>query len=953
MIFSCARCETRYKLPDDKVSNRVVKVRCRRCGVIIVVRDPSRPQGATVETEAVWFAAIDGEQRGPLTAGALQQLIESAVLTASTFVWKVGMGDWLPARDVPEISALIASIGPPPMPSAAAHAAPTSVPDTGELHVPATLVDGDEAATIEERAAPAPVEDSTVELKEQEQAPLEPWARDDEQNLAYDDTIQGFDANSGLEQVDDAPGAETVEVVSAAPEAELVTSEMEVSATEPQGVDDVPSIASEEPPRTVSESEPTPSFEDDGASVESSALGDSPAETPEGVEVVDDALVASSADAVDSVEATMEEGAAPDPPAENPVLDELVTAELPSEAVATHQVDTHEASSEDVDVAPTLEESVETSVDPEVAPASVTEPVDEALADPAAAPEEQEDEALADPAAAPEEQEGVAVEPDAVAEELGEPEPSPEPVEAPSETLEVSDADGNVAAPDSDVTEAAAEPVPGAEDASDAVAAPLTEAEEPAEPVDDAGTSDPEYQGGLGDADPTVRMAKPDLQEPEQGEVIPSETTVQDVVAADVSELSGDPSSSTEPSVDPLAPAGTDVDLDAGPATRVDPPPEPTIDTLAAGATPPEEMATQPETEVAPEPKSDDPLELAEDLFAGVKGAMNTEELKRMAAPKAVSTLDLIQAPDLENEEAQPTDEDKEFFKQAMRSGGRVQAMSITSMEAIDKSELKELREEFGVVGELEAAGRKRKLIAAVTIALVVSGVVGAISLYQSQREDLKNANRAEFAADESSVPVAEHRAVYEVGDDEAEAAEEEARLAAEEAKRDAEEQSRLEAEKQARADKWESQKAYMAKKKAEKAEASRKTYNKLSASDYKKLMTDSSGKSEVKLKFSARDQADKAAKEAAAKRKKKGDARAGEVVATFGRKRRQLARCKSGEDEKVRAQFTVAPNGRVTGVKVTGTQSPQKRDCVKGILKQAIFPKGPETNTYAMPFTL
>jgi hypothetical protein len=108
-----------------------------------------------------------------------------------------------------------------------------------------------------------------------------------------------------------------------------------------------------------------------------------------------------------------------------------------------------------------------------------------------------------------------------------------------------------------------------------------------------------------------------------------------------------------------------------------------------------------------------------------------------------------------------------------------------------------------------------------------------------------------------------------------------------------------------------------------------------------------------VKLKFSARDQADKAAKKAAAKRKKKGDVRASEVVATFGRKRRQLARCKSGEDEKVRAQFTVAPNGRVTGVKVTGTQSSQKRDCVKGILKQAIFPKGPETNTYAMPFTL
>ena len=84
-----------------------------------------------------------------------------------------------------------------------------------------------------------------------------------------------------------------------------------------------------------------------------------------------------------------------------------------------------------------------------------------------------------------------------------------------------------------------------------------------------------------------------------------------------------------------------------------------------------------------------------------------------------------------------------------------------------------------------------------------------------------------------------------------------------------------------------------------------------------------------------------------------RGDARAAEVVATFGRKRRQLGRCKSGEDEKVRAQFTVAPNGRVTGVKVTGTTNSIKRKCVRDILKQAIFPKGPETNTYAMPFTI
>jgi len=299
-----------------------------------------------------------------------------------------------------------------------------------------------------------------------------------------------------------------------------------------------------------------------------------------------------------------------------------------------------------------------------------------------------------------------------------------------------------------------------------------------------------------------------------------------------------------------------------------------------------------------------------------------------------------------------PSKDEKEYFKEAMKRGSRERTMSITQVESLDPAELEKLREEFDVISTMEVAARKRKIVAFVTISFVVAGVLGAIILNQNQRASTRAANRADFERDASSVPVAERLTIYEVAaePDVLDGTSEEEDTTGQTAE---EEQARADREKQERAARWEAQKAAAAKRRAAKTQESQKRYEKLSPEEYAALMADSKGKTETKLKFSARKTSDDAAKEAAEKRKKRGDARAAEVVATFGRKRRQLGRCKSGEDEKVRAQFTVAPNGRVTGVKVTGTTNSIKRKCVRDILKQAIFPKGPETNTYAMPFTI
>ncbi|MFI6293053.1 SPFH domain-containing protein [Nonomuraea sp. NPDC050790] len=62
---------------------------------------------------AQWYVGVGGERRGPYDQAALG----NAGLTPDTLVWKAGMAQWAPARDVPELAGLLAQT-PPPLPPA-------------------------------------------------------------------------------------------------------------------------------------------------------------------------------------------------------------------------------------------------------------------------------------------------------------------------------------------------------------------------------------------------------------------------------------------------------------------------------------------------------------------------------------------------------------------------------------------------------------------------------------------------------------------------------------------------------------------------------------------------------------------------------------------------------------------------------------------------------------------
>ncbi|HLU72988.1 MAG TPA: SPFH domain-containing protein [Nonomuraea sp.] len=58
-----------------------------------------------------WFLGVGGERRGPFDEAGLA----AAGLTPDALVWRAGMAQWAPARDVPELAALLRST-PPPLP---------------------------------------------------------------------------------------------------------------------------------------------------------------------------------------------------------------------------------------------------------------------------------------------------------------------------------------------------------------------------------------------------------------------------------------------------------------------------------------------------------------------------------------------------------------------------------------------------------------------------------------------------------------------------------------------------------------------------------------------------------------------------------------------------------------------------------------------------------------------
>ncbi|MBN2194156.1 MAG: zinc-ribbon domain-containing protein [Polyangiaceae bacterium] len=115
MKISCPACSAKYSIGDDKVRDRLAKIRCRKCGATIVIDGKVNPPhihtadgdgGAGVEegTSAESYSVdLGGGEPRTMTVAEIITAYNTGEVTAQTFVWAEGFADWKAISDVPEL----------------------------------------------------------------------------------------------------------------------------------------------------------------------------------------------------------------------------------------------------------------------------------------------------------------------------------------------------------------------------------------------------------------------------------------------------------------------------------------------------------------------------------------------------------------------------------------------------------------------------------------------------------------------------------------------------------------------------------------------------------------------------------------------------------------------------------------------------------------------------------
>ncbi|MDC3960126.1 zinc-ribbon domain-containing protein [Polyangium jinanense] len=114
MKITCQSCQSKYTVSDEKVQGKTVKIKCRKCGATILVNssgatttnaDAASAAGAeeaATDGGSYQINVAEGDQR-TMSLQEIVQAYNSSVITADTYVWADGMGDWQPLGQVQAI----------------------------------------------------------------------------------------------------------------------------------------------------------------------------------------------------------------------------------------------------------------------------------------------------------------------------------------------------------------------------------------------------------------------------------------------------------------------------------------------------------------------------------------------------------------------------------------------------------------------------------------------------------------------------------------------------------------------------------------------------------------------------------------------------------------------------------------------------------------------------------
>jgi predicted Zn finger-like uncharacterized protein len=138
MKVTCQACSAQYTIADDKVKGRKVKIRCKACQTPIVVDgqnppaeaigsgqseappalDPFAPETALPSEADVWNVNLSDSDSRTMTTAEVIEGFRTGLVTTDAYVWKDGMGDWLPIMDCVELAPLLQGPTAPPAPVA-------------------------------------------------------------------------------------------------------------------------------------------------------------------------------------------------------------------------------------------------------------------------------------------------------------------------------------------------------------------------------------------------------------------------------------------------------------------------------------------------------------------------------------------------------------------------------------------------------------------------------------------------------------------------------------------------------------------------------------------------------------------------------------------------------------------------------------------------------------------
>ena len=182
MKVTCQACSAQYTIADDKVKGRKVKIRCKACQTPIVVDgqnppadsvssglseappalDPFAPETALATDADVWNVNLSDTDSRTMTTAEVIEGFRSGLITTDAFVWKDGMGDWLPIMDCVELAPLLSGPTAPPAPVAgqtplapAVATAPAAAPAAKVGGIPNLSAPGAIGGALAARAASA------------------------------------------------------------------------------------------------------------------------------------------------------------------------------------------------------------------------------------------------------------------------------------------------------------------------------------------------------------------------------------------------------------------------------------------------------------------------------------------------------------------------------------------------------------------------------------------------------------------------------------------------------------------------------------------------------------------------------------------------------------------------------------------------------------------------------